>query len=66
MASHLPSFAQIQHVKHLLETNLFGPATVARLTGVPLRDVLRITKSMLPANLDRLHRLASLRQTGTE
>ncbi len=66
MAS-LPSFAQIQHVKQLLETDLFGPATVAKLTGVSLRDVFRIAKSMLPAILvasdgavlNGMHRLAA-------
>ncbi len=42
MTASLPSFAQIQHVKQLLGTDLFGPTTIAKLTGVPLRDVFRI------------------------
>ncbi len=50
MAS-FPSLAQIQHVKHLLETDLFGPATVARLTGVPLRDVFRIARPATPVDI---------------
>ena len=50
MAS-FPSLAQIQHVKHLLETNLFGPATVARLSGVPLRDVFRIARPATPVDI---------------
>ncbi len=58
----LPAFSQIQHVKHLLEADLFCPATIARLTGVPFRDVFRIAKSMLSAILiapDGTHRLAT-------
>ncbi len=66
----LPSFAQIQHTKQLLETGLFGPTTIARLTDVQLKDVFRIAKSMLPAILvapdgtvlDGQHRLAALLQ----
>ncbi|HBT76999.1 MAG TPA: hypothetical protein DEB39_08755 [Planctomycetaceae bacterium] len=65
----LPSFAQIQHVKQLLETGLFGPMIIVRLTGVPLRDVFRIAKSLLPSILvtpdgmvlDGQHRLAATR-----
>ncbi len=62
----LPTVSQIQHVKQLLDTDLFGPATIARLTGVRLREVFWIAKSMLPAIivapdgtiLDGTHRLA--------
>ncbi len=66
MTTSPPSFAQIRHVKHLLSTDLFGPATIARLSGVPLRDVLRITKSTLPTIFDGNCRPAALRQIGTE
>ncbi len=50
MAS-LPSFAQIQHVKQLLGTDLFGPATIARLTDVRLRDVFRIARPATPVDI---------------
>lgn len=50
MAS-LPSFIQIQHAKQLLETDLFGPATVAKLSGVSLRDVFRIARPATPVDI---------------
>ncbi len=50
MAS-LPSFAQIQHVRQLLETDLFGPATIAKLSGVSLRDVFRIARPATPVTV---------------
>ncbi len=40
----LPTFDQIKHVKHLHATRLFGPAVIARLADVRLRDVFRITR----------------------
>ena len=36
-----PTVSQIRDVRHLAD--LFGPATIARLAGVPLRNVFRIT-----------------------
>ncbi len=51
MAS-LPSFAQIQHIKKLLETDLFDPVTIAKLTGVPLRDVFRIARPATPVDIN--------------
>ncbi len=50
MAS-FPSFIQIQHAKQLLETDLFGPATVAKLSGVSLRDVFRIARPATPVDI---------------
>lgn len=41
----LPTFDQIKHVKNLHSTCFFGPATISRMTGVPLRDIFRITRS---------------------
>ncbi len=52
MTASLPSFAQIQHVKQLLGADLFGPTTIAKLTGVPLRDVFRI--GSVPLHRSRL------------
>ena len=42
----LPTVSQIREVKHLLVTDLFGVPTIARMTGVRLRDVFRIARSM--------------------
>ncbi len=50
----LPSFSQIQHVKRLYSTDLFSPATIARSTGVPLRDIFRIARPAIPADTERL------------
>lgn len=44
----LPSLTQIQKVKRLHSTDLFGPASIARMTGVPLRDVFRIIRPASP------------------
>ena len=44
MKKPLPTVSQIREVKHLHSTRLFGPATIAKLTGVRLRDVFRITR----------------------
>ncbi len=66
MKNPLPTISQIREVNHLLSADLFGPASIARLTGVPLRDVLRITKSTLPTIFDGNCRPAALRQIGTE
>jgi len=50
MKNSLPTVSQIREVKHLHSTRLFGPATIAKLTGVRLRDVFRITR--LPEWID--------------
>ena len=42
----LPTVSQIREVKLLLATDLFGVPTIARLTGVRLRDVFQIARSM--------------------
>lgn len=44
--NHLPSLAQIDHVRRLVVIGLFGPTTVARLSGVSLWDVFRIKKAI--------------------
>lgn len=70
MKNHLPTVSQIREVKRLHSTRLFGPATISRLTGVPLRDVFRIIRSMLPpiivspdgTILDGTHRLTAAAQ----
>lgn len=51
MKNPLPTVSQIRHVKHLLGADLFGPATIARLTGVPLRDVFRIARPATPVDI---------------
>jgi len=38
----LPTVSQIREVKHLLVTDLFDVPAIARLTGVPIRDVFKI------------------------
>lgn len=42
----LPTFTQIQEVKRLLNIGLYDVSIIARMTGVPLRDVFRIEKSV--------------------
>jgi len=42
----LPTVSQIREVKLLLVTDLFGVPAIARLTGVRLRDVFQISRSM--------------------
>lgn len=49
----LPSFTQIQDAKHLHATDLFGPASIARMTGTSLRDVFRIIRPAPPADAER-------------
>lgn len=44
--TRLPTREQILHVRRLIASKLFGPATIVRLTGIPLRDVFRIARSM--------------------
>lgn len=44
--NQLPSLAQIDHVRRLVVIGLFSPTTVARLSGVSLRDVFRIKKTI--------------------
>lgn len=69
MKNPLPTVSQIREVKHLLETDLYDIPTIARLTGVPLRDVFRIAKSVPPpvvvgsdgTILDGMHRLLAVR-----
>ena len=70
MKNLLPTVSQIREVKHLHSTRLFGPATIAKLTGVRLRDVFRITRlpewvEVTPNGtiLDGQHRLFALLQT---
>lgn len=42
----LPTPAQIHHVRQLLAARLFGPATVARRSGVTLAAVFRIARTL--------------------
>jgi len=64
----LPTVSQIREVKHLLVTDLFDVPAIARLTGVRLRDVFQIARSMTApitvapdgTILDGQHRLAAL------
>jgi len=44
MQNSLPTVSQIREVKHLFETDLYDVPTIAKLTGVRLRDVFRITR----------------------
>ncbi len=51
MNNPLPTVSQIREVKRLHSTCLFGPATIAKLTGVPLRDVFRIARPATPVTV---------------
>ena len=70
MKNPIPTVSQIQHVQHFLTTDLFDIPTIARLTGVSLRDIFRIKKSMYPPIivspdgiiLDGQHRLLAAKQ----
>ena len=47
----LPTPTRIRHARELLSTRLFGPATVARRSGIPLAAVFRIART-LPREID--------------
>lgn len=44
--------SQIVEVRRLLSTGLYGIPTIARRTGVSIRDVFRIRRTLLTAALD--------------
>jgi len=59
----LPTVSQIRDVRHLAD--LFGPATVVRLTGVPFRIALIAKGIRIAADgtvTDGQHRLSALFQ----
>jgi len=63
----LPAVSQVREVNHLAD--LFGPATVARLTGVPLR-IAQIANGIKIADDDTVtngqHRLSALLQLAAQ
>lgn len=53
MKNPFPTVSQIRDVKHLHAADLFGPASIARMTGTSLRDVFRIILPTPPADTER-------------
>jgi len=60
----LPTVSQIRDVKH--PADLFGPATVARLTGVPLRIAKSVKIAADGTVTNGQHRLSALLQLATQ